>query len=367
MGNDFDIFSPPKTKVIKGVEGKLMLVHSNSVKCGKTTVGSEMPKPLYLRLEQGANAIDGMDYIPLDSWADLKKVTKQLTSKKTKSMMIDGKKQEVLPTDLYTTIIFDTFDVAIRWCSKYVCIQYGVNRLRDGNDGYGLWQEYADEWFNTINPLLNAGYFIYGISHSEIKKVKDGRTGEETEKYAPKGDKRSIDLVIEAVDFLGYVKSNGVDENGDVIKSSIYFAETDEYLAGSRFTYMPTEIKEFTAENIQNAIKHAVEMKEKETGHKSITFEEKKLIEEKKEWEYDEIIAEIGKYTKRLYIPIKEDMKDKEQIEAQNKNAEITDIVEAHLEVGAKIKDATKKQIPQLEMILFDLQELAEEREIEID
>ena len=45
---DFDIFSPKKTRVVKGVEGKLMLVHSDSVKCGKNTVGSEMPKPFYL-------------------------------------------------------------------------------------------------------------------------------------------------------------------------------------------------------------------------------------------------------------------------------------------------------------------------------
>ena len=125
---DFDIFNPPKTKVVKGVEGKSLLIHSDSVKCGKTTVGSQMPKPYYLRFEQGANAIDGLDYAPLTSWSDFKKVNKQLTGAKT----VEQARAR------YTTIIFDTLDIAIKWCSKYVCAKNGVERLNDGNNGYGL-------------------------------------------------------------------------------------------------------------------------------------------------------------------------------------------------------------------------------------
>lgn len=336
-------FKIRKTKVVGGVEGKMMLVHSNSVKCGKTTVGAQMPKPLYLRLEQGANAIDGLDYLALESWQDLKKASKWLTSKKPQTVEIEGQEVTDILSNLYTTIIIDTWDVAIRWCTKYVCQKYGVERLKDGNGGYGLWAEYAEEWFDVINPILNSGYFIYGISHSEIRKIKDGRTGEEVEKFAPKGDKRTIDLVIEAVDFIGYVKSNGVDENGTVIPSSIYFAETDEYLAGSRFEYMPSEIKVFSAQNIQEAIKNAVVMKENETGNKSITFAEKQEIEAKPEWTYEALVDECKKYGAIAW------KKDKE--EAQN-------ILDKHLFAGARIDDATKKQMPQLEMVLFDLKEL---------
>ncbi|MBQ0143234.1 MAG: AAA family ATPase [Prevotellaceae bacterium] len=339
-------FKIRKTKVIAGIEGKMMLIHSNSVKCGKTTVGSQMPKPLYLRLEQGANAIDGMDYVALENWADLKKLSKWLTSKRPQKMEIDGKEVEDVLSNIYTTIIFDTFDVAIRWCTKYVCQQYGVNRLKDGNDGFGLWAEYANEWFDVINPILNAGYFIYGISHSEIRKIKDGRTGQEVEKFAPKGDKRTIDLVIETVDFIGYVKSNGVDDNGKVVPSSIYFAETDEYLAGSRFEYMPSEIKVFSAENIQNAIKEAVMKKEQETGNKAITFTEKKESEKRVQKSYEELIEEATKYGRMAW---------------KNNSEEAQEILDRNLFAGAKITDATKKQIPQLEMIVFELKELVGE------
>lgn len=352
MADMFDIFNPPKTKVVKGVAGKMLLVHSQSVKCGKTTVGSQMPKPFYLRFEQGANFIDGMSYAPLKSWSDFKQVAKNLASDKRKKVIIDGVEKEVCPRDLYDTLIPDTFDVAIRWCKDYVCKKYGVEKLGDGNNGYGLWQEYADEWFNTWNPLMNAGYFIYGISHSEIRKIKDGRTGEEVEKYAPKGDKRTIDLIIETVDFIGYVKSNGVDEEGNVIPSSIYFAETDEYLAGSRLDTMPSEIKVFSAENIQNAIKEAIEKKESQSGNAAISYEEKKIEEVQKEWTHKEILNAIKPYLQTLWEKYAED---------------VTDIMTNNLGEDVKITDTTKKQIPQLEMVLFDLKNLAKDKGVKVE
>lgn len=352
MADMFDIFNPPKTKVVKGVDGKMLLVHSQSVKCGKTIVGSQMPKPFYLRFEQGANFIDGMPYAPLKSWSDFKQVAKNLASDKRKKVIIDGVEKEVCPRDLYDTLIPDTFDVAIRWCKDYVCKKYGVEKLGDGNNGYGLWQEYADEWFNTWNPLMNAGYFIYGISHSEIRKIKDGRTGEEVEKYAPKGDKRTIDLIIETVDFIGYVKSNGVDEEGNVIPSSIYFAETDEYLAGSRLDTMPSEIKVFSAENIQNAIKEAIEKKESQSGNAAISYEEKKIEEVQKEWTHKEILDAIKPYLQTLWEKYAED---------------VTDIMTNNLGEDVKITDTTKKQIPQLEMVLFDLKNLAKDKGVKVE
>ena len=332
-----DIFNSPKTKVVRGVEGKSILIHSDGVKCGKTTVGSEMPKPYYLRFEQGANAIDGMDYAPLTSWSDFKKVNRQLTGAKT----VDKARE------LYTTLIFDTVDVAIKWCTKFVCSKHGVERLNDGNSGYGLWSEYENEWFNEINALLNAGYCLYFISHSEIKKRIDGTTGEEYEQMNPKGDKRTIDLIVEASDVIGYVKPNGVDENGDIIKSSCYFAETREYKAGSRFDYMPRVLKEFSAQALQDAIKYAVEMKEKETGSKSVSFEEHAVEEAKgnKKYTYEEILEEIKPIMTKLW---------------ETQREEVNDILERNLGADVKVTETTKKQLPQLEMVLFELKELDE-------
>lgn len=350
MAEIFDIFNPPKTQVVKDVNGKCMLIHSNGVKCGKTTVGSQMPKPYYLRFEQGANAIDGLPYAPLTCWADFKKVNKMLCSTLKRKVVIDGEEKEVAPRDLYTTIIFDTLDVAIKWCTKYVCDQYNVKRLKDGNNGYGLWTEYENEWFGEINNLINAGFFLYFIAHSDVKKMTDVN-GNEYEQLVPKGDKRTTDLVVEAADFIGYVQPNGIDEEGNVIKSSVYFAETKQFKAGSRFKHMPKYIREFSAQNVQDAIKFAIEEEEKDTGHKALTHEETKEKEAKKTYTHEEILAEISKYGKALW--------------EGGYASDVDDKIQSILG-GVQPKDTTSKQMEQLETLLNELTILATDNGVEV-
>lgn len=331
---DFNIFNPEVTRVVKGVEGKLILIHSDGVKCGKTTVGSQMPKPFYLRFEQGANAINGMPYAPLNSWSDFKKVNKQLTNPKTLDKV----------RDLYTTIIVDTLDVAIRWCTDYVCATQGVSRLNDGNSGFGLWKEYSDEWFREFSKLLNAGFCVYLISHSEPREKVDGLTGQTYVQMYPKGDKRTIDYIVETVDFIGYVKPNGINENGEIIKSSCYWAETQEYKAGSRFP-IPPVMKEFSAFNLEKAIEYAVKIKEQEDGVTAITNEERKK-QEKKPMSYEELLNAIKPLVTKLW---------------KERQDEVSLIVENYLGYGTKISEAKPNQVLQLEMILFELEELDNE------
>ncbi len=342
MSVEFDIFNPMVTKVIKGTQGKMILVHSAERKVGKTYQASRMPKPFYLRFEQGANAINGMPYAPLTCWRDFKEVNKKLTNPKT----IDKVRE------LYETIIIDTVDVAVKWCEQYVCSSQGVSRLNDGNSGYGLWKEYENEWFKEINKLTNAGFTLYFISHSEEKLKHDPVTNEEYTQLVPKGDKRTIDVVLDLVDFIGYVKSNGFDEDGNEIPSSIYFTNTKEFQAGSRFKHMAKVISPFTAENLQKAITDAIEAEEQETGV-GATLEEVRKDENanRKEYTYDEIMAEINKYGKALYNDFKQ---------------ETIDIIAEYLGQDASLKNATKKQMQQLEMILSDLQDLAEENNISV-
>lgn len=327
---DFDIFNPPKTKVVAGVEGKTILVYSAERKLGKTLQASRMPKPFYLRFEQGANAIPDMPYAPLTCWADFKKVNKVLT---------DPRKLSELK-NMYETIIFDTIDVAINWCTDYVCAQYGVQRIKDGNNGYGLWSEYANEWTREINKLTNAGYTIYFIAHAETRKRIDPKTKEEYEQLYPKGDKRTIDPIIDLVDFIGYVKSNGLDENNVERPSSIFFANTKSFLAGSRFD-MPTEINPFTAENLQKAIKEAVQ--KNSNGKKEETVTRDELVKEEDKinhhLSYDELVKQIKDVGKHVDVNIAKK------------------IFEDYLGEGKKLSDATDKQTQQLEMILEELKE----------
>ena len=334
---DFDIFNPSVSKVVAGIDGKCILTHSEERKLGKTAQACRMPKPYYLRFEQGINAIDGIPYAELTSWRDFKKVNKQLTDPKNLQKA----------KELYTTIIFDTVDVAIKWCESYVCACGGVTRINDGNNGYGLWKEYENEWFNEINKLTNAGYAVFFISHSQEKTKHDPVTGEEYIQMCPKGDKRTMDLILDLVDFIGYVKSNGFDEEGQEIPSSIYFANTKEFQAGSRFKHMPKVIQHYTAEALQDAIKEAVKLEEQENGSKAITFAEKKEVEKKEKISFEDLMNQVQAAGEKL-------------AEAGHMD-DLLQIVEDTLGVNKKVSACTERQYDAVAVILDDLNDKIEE------
>lgn len=336
MANELDIFNPSVSVVSKDFKGKLMLIHSNERKLGKTLQATRFPKPYYLRFEQGINAISGLPYAALGKWSDFKKIRKQLTNPKTIE-----KAQE-----LYNTLIVDTTDVAIRWCEKYVCGMLGVERIRDANSGFGGWSEYSNEWFNEWNPLLNAGYTIIFIAHSEIRKMKNPKTNVEYEQWVPKGDKRTIDLIVDAADLIGFVRSNGYDDEGNPQMSSIYFQNCPEFLAGSRFKYMPSEITPFTAEGVQEAMRKAIELEEQESGRKAVTYDEKVENDNVVELTYDEAITTIKPLFKKM---------------AERDKAKTMSIVEKYLGEGVKISDTSEKQLEQILMIIDDFKEILEE------
>lgn len=336
-GLDFDIFNPKISRVVAGIEGKCILTHSEERKLGKTAQACRMPKPFYLRFEQGINAIDGIPYADLTCWRDFKRVNKQLT---------DPKNLEKVK-ELYTTIIFDTVDVAIKWCEDYVVSTAGATRINDMNNGYGGWKEYENEWFKEINKLTNAGFAVFFISHSQEKTKTDPVTGAEYVQMCPKGDKRTIDLILDLVDFIGYVKSNGFDEDGNEIPSSIYFANTKEFQAGSRFKFMPKVIEHYTAENLQDAIKMAVEKEEAENGNKAITFEEKKIEEKKEKIPFEELMELVSEAGTKL-------------AEAGHID-DLIAIVEDELGAGKKVSECTKRQESAVSVIYDNILDKIEE------
>lgn len=329
MAETIDIFNPTVSVVSKDFEGKILLIHSSERKLGKTLQATRFPKPYYLRFEQGINAIPGLAYAPLTKWVDFKRVRKQLTDPKTLQQA----------REKYTTLIVDSTDVAIKWCEAYVCGMQGVERLRDGNNGYGLYKELEQEWFREWSPLVAAGYSIIFIAHSEPRKMKDPKTGNEYEQMYPKGDKRTIDFVIDAADYIGYVKSNGYTEEGEPQLSSIFFQSCPEFLSGSRFKYMAPEITPFTAENVQKAMREAIEQEEKESGHKAVSQAEKVKRDSVQDMSYAEAIKAVK--------PLFKKMVDKDKVKT-------TEIIAKYLGEGVKLSETTEKQIEQILMIISD-------------
>lgn len=248
-----DIFNPTVSVVAKGLEGKvILLVGSNSV--GKTRQATRMKKPFVLAFEKGINAISGVPYANIDKWSDFKKVNRQLTGK-------DKEKAR----EAYDTIIFDTVDAAALMNEKYVAGQHGATDIASGNGGFGLWKQLEAEFYEQVALLTGAGYTVVFIGHVERDK--------DTEQMIPKGDKRSMGIVRDIADIVVYLESNGVDEEGNVIKSTGYVRETPEYFARSRFDLMPNVIDPFTAENLEEAIRIGIE-REEEAGGTTVSYDE---------------------------------------------------------------------------------------------
>lgn len=329
---DIDIFNPKISKVVAGIEGKCILLHSEERKLGKTTQACRMPKPYYLRFEQGINAIEGIPYADLNNWADFKRVNKQLTDPKNADRI----------KEMYSSLIFDTVDVAIKWCEEYVCNTNGIQKLQELPYGQGF-KAYENEWFKEINKLTNAGFTIIFISHSKEREKTDPVTGESYTQMCPVGGSKDIDLILNLVDFIGYVRSNGISPDGDEIPSSIYFANTRDFQAGSRFKYMPKVISPFTAENVQKAIKEAVEKEEAERGVKAISYEEKKEIEKEEKISFDELMDRINEIGEKI-------------VNAGHMD-DLIEIVEEELGTGKKVSECKPKQYGACEVILGNLED----------
>ncbi|CDG30016.1 MULTISPECIES: ATP-binding protein [Bacillus] len=317
-----DIFNPQVSVVAKGLEGKVITIYGSN-NLGKTKQSTRMKKPLYLPFEKGLNAIAGVQFMAINSWADFKKVNKQLTKNAEKAK------------EMYQTIIVDEVDAFAKYATRYVCEQYDVERIKDGNDGFGLWKEYETEVWEEINKLIGVGFTVIFIAHAaEDKKGK----------VYPKGDKRVLAPVIDNSDIVLYLSSNGVDEDRKVIKSSAWLAETDEHFARSRFDYIDTYLPEFTAENLEKAIIEAVERQEEAEGIVAVTYEEQKQNNASEELDYDSLMEQI----KEVGIKLNE----------EGRLEEVNQITEKHLGKGVKVTECSRKQVNVMSVILDDLKDL---------
>lgn len=331
MAVNVDIFNPQVSVVAKGLAGKcLMFFGKNNL--GKTYVATHMSKPFVVACESGLNALNGVKYNRVNNWADMKKLVKQFTSKATVEKA----------RELYDTIVIDEVYAASIFCQDYVMATYGEGALTlsDSNDPRkNLYQLYEKEFFRVINLLLSCDYTVVFIAHEQA----DSKTGFIT----PKGDKRCINPIIDNCDFVIYLTSGGVDDEGKVVLSTAHFAQTNDFFARSRFTECVTELTPFTAEGLEKVIADAVEAEEKKSGVKAVDYEVQKQQNISVVRDYDEVMAEIQETGQKLV--------DAGELEA------LTEIVEEILGKGKKVSECTKKQIDAMVIILDNLKDKVEE------
>lgn len=325
MAVTVDIFNPQETVIAKGLEGKSFLIYgSNSL--GKTAQAVRMSKPFVIATESGLNATAGVKYNRVNSWADFMKIVKQFTSKATVEKA----------RAMYDTIIIDELYATALLCQEYVQSVIGQGALTLGDTVEGgkvnLYQAYEKIFFKAINTLLSCNYTVVFIGHEQLDK---------NGKAQPKGDKRSVDPVRDWVDYVIYLRSNGVDEDGHVIPSSAYLAETEEFFARSRFDTTPTYLPEWSAEALEEAVNIGISGKEEALGIKAVSYNEQKAQNESVKYDYDEVMDQLQAAGQKFA--------------AANKMEELQEIVEDVLGKGKKVSECTKKQLDAMVIILDNM------------
>lgn len=339
-----DLLSLEETGVNYGIEGlKLLIYGSNSL--GKSPQAMKFPKPLLLMGEAGGTAIKGYK-ITIDSKKKFVDTIKQLTDEKT----LDQMKEK------FQTIILDTATDIIDLYKSAVAKEYGVKDVSEMNsnsdmpNGYAL---YRDAFKTDINKLCSYGYTVIFIMHEELVEIKEQQVvgskvkavGTGVFKTIPKGSnsvKDSARFIKDLCDFRFYIKGNGVDENGNIIMSTAYCHETDEYYAGSRFAIQPI-VNPFTAEGLIDAMIDAQKKSAEEYGADLVPFEFKN-----------------DGYTKADYL---NDIKPVMTALYETYPNEVMEIVDSQLH-GVKVSDAKETQLVELETIYNNLVALANERNI---
>ena len=342
-----DIFSAPKSVIADGLEGKVILIYGGN-NLGKSAQATRFPKPFVIACEMGLNGIDGVLYAPVTRWSDFKSIVRQFT----------GATKEKAK-EMYSTIIVDEVYASSIYCQDYVCSTYGDGALTmaDGDTKHNLYQLYEKEYFRQINLLVSAGYTVVFIAHAQ--------TDSQTKFISPKGDKRCMNPIIDKCDYVVYLKSNGVDAEGRVIKSSAYLAQTNEFFARARIEYTPTYIKEFTAENLTAAIQEGINKKREIENATVTSFEEQQKLNSVEELNFDKLISEFNNIVAN--IPGSSDINctTEEGIKFKEYWApKITQITEKNLGKGKKVSQCNENQTEALSLILADLKDLIKYKEI---
>ncbi len=228
------------SKLDSSIRGKVIFAYGGN-NLGKTKNAVKFPNPVIIPLEKGLNGTSGAVVLKTATYSDVKSHIRTLTSNR---QWLQALEQEPI------TIVIDGTEKLGLLCQRWLCSKYDVTDISEGKGGFGLWGYYEKEIAYLIQDLTSAGYTLLFIGHAQSDK--EGFV-------TPKGDKRNIAPIIDVCDVVGYLTSNGITEDNKVIPSSMWFAETSDYFARSRFDYMDTYLEHFTADNLIECIRVGIE------------------------------------------------------------------------------------------------------------
>ena len=344
---DIDIFSIQPHQVSRDLRGYSVFFYGGW-KTGKTTIASKFPNALLLAFEKGYNALAGVRPQPINSWAEFKKVLRQLKDARAKEM--------------FETIIVDTADIAYDYCTKYICDNaqrpdggYGVDSISDipFGKGYGMVEK---EFDTALRSIVQMDYGLVIISHETDKTFTD-EAGNQYNKIVPTLDKRANNICARMCDIVGY--SRAVTDKDGNLSTKLFMRGTPRYEAGSRFKYTPDFI-DFSYENLVNAIATAIDKQAEEDGAQYFTDTRKNAYEDTtKDLNFDELMKGCNDLIKEMIG------NNSDEVFKEFYQPRIVQITDRYLGRGQKMSQCSREQVEALSLIYDDLLLLSKETKSE--
>ena len=308
-------------KVSRDLSGYITYIYGPGG-AGKTTFGSETPKPLLLAFEKGYNAIPGIIAQDITSWGELKQVIRDL------------KKPEV--KEMFSTIIIDTVDIASQLCEKYLCNQLGIENIGDGGWATNGWAKVKREWEQTFRAVTMEGYALVFISHSKDKTFtrKDNTTYNQ---IVPSCSTAYNEIIKNMSDIMGYIEV----EHGE--RKLILRSNDESVDCKCRFKYIEPEIT-FGYQNLVDALNRAIDAEANATDNKFVT-DERSTFTSATTYDYDVLKAEFNELVSAIMT------------KNQSNAPKITAIVDKYLGKGKKVTEATPEQAELIHLINIELRE----------
>ena len=201
-------------KVLSGITPtapKLMLYSLPGV--GKSTLAAKLKRPIFLDLEGGLNYIDCPRTEQITDLDEFYRDLVELYRAETRE---------------YDTIVIDSVDWLVR---KVVEKAAGIDKnnltetLNRSNGGYGNGKQVLENHIRTkLLPTLVAlnkkGYGICLVAHAERKDMMDA-DGVDMERITPKIDTNTMNVFVEWVDNVFYLKKDASGERYLVLDSDM--------------------------------------------------------------------------------------------------------------------------------------------------
>lgn len=334
-----DIFSVQPSVITRDLSGKSFYVYGEP-KCGKTSNAVKFPRHLIIGFEKGWNMLGNVMGIPVNTWREALDIKKQLL--KDAQAVEKGDKAETT----YKSIIVDTASIAYDKCEQYILDKEGVEYLDETESKRG-YKATAKEFDNFFQELVKAGYTVIAIAHAETRQIKENN--QKYERTQPKIDKRGDSVLSGLCDVIGYAHEKETEDGKTEI---VLTMRGNKYLeAGTRSKYMSEEIP-FTYEALLADMQQAID-KEAANGTTVVDTPTQVYKDQTPKRNWKEVQKEAQELAKA--------------VAQASSREEVMTITEKYLgrdsseDKSRTIASCTAAQLDQLELILSDLKDKAEE------